>query len=87
MLITVDKRGGVILPAVLRRELGLREGTHLNLEVLEGGAMMLQPVAIYPGIRLNENGLSRLSDARESGTGKMPDWLIKDMDNARSDTE
>ena len=86
MLITIDKRGSISLPAPLRRELGLRKGSHLNLEIQNGGAILLQPVSIYPSIRLNEDGLSKLKAARKSEKGKMPDWLVRDMNDFRSHT-
>ncbi|MGA2404425.1 MAG: AbrB/MazE/SpoVT family DNA-binding domain-containing protein, partial [Syntrophobacteraceae bacterium] len=41
MIIAIDKRGSINLPASLRRELGLKNGDHLNLSVEEGGVIVL----------------------------------------------
>ena len=75
MLVTVDKRGGVNLPATLRKDLGLIPGAYLELTIQEGGAIILRPVSIYPAIRLSPEGLSKLDEARKSGTGGLPDWI------------
>ena len=73
MLITIDKRGSINLPADVRKSLGLQPGTHLDLQVVKGGALMLNPVVIYPSIRLSERGIDKLREARESGTDRLPD--------------
>ena len=31
------------------------------------------------GLQLNDKGLAKLEDARKSGTGELPEWLINDM--------
>jgi len=67
MLIAIDKRGSINLPAALRKELGLVKGSYLELVVEEGSAIRLQPVCVYPVIRLNEKGLNKLKEARQSG--------------------
>jgi AbrB family looped-hinge helix DNA binding protein len=36
----VDERGRVLIPQELRRELGLEEGTIVDIEKLEGGIIM-----------------------------------------------
>ena len=77
MLVTIDKRGSINLPSAIRKETGLDIGTHLDIEVLEGGAIVLTPVAIYPTVKLNEKGLKKLAEARKSGTVKMPALLRK----------
>ncbi|MCL4491656.1 MAG: AbrB/MazE/SpoVT family DNA-binding domain-containing protein [Nitrospirae bacterium] len=87
MLVAIDKRGSVNLPSTIRKEMGLDTGTHLNLEVLEGGAIVLTPVAIYPAVNLNEKGLKKLDEARKSGTVKMPAQLAKQIKNARTDAD
>jgi len=87
MLITVDKRGSINLPASLRRQLGLVAGTCLDLSVADGGALILQPVAVYPAVHLNEKGLEKLKGARESGTAVMPVWLKDEMANVETDTD
>jgi AbrB family looped-hinge helix DNA binding protein len=60
MLITVDKRGSINLLKTLRKELGIESGAYLNLEVEEGGAIVLHPVSVYPAIRLGKEGLAKL---------------------------
>ena len=87
MLITIDKRGSINLPADVRKSLGLQPGTHLDLQVVEGGALMLNPVVIYPSIRLSESGIDKLREARESGTDRLPEWLVEDMCDAGTHPE
>jgi len=87
MLVAIDKRGSINLPSTIRKEMGLDTGTHLDLEVLEGGSIVLTPVAIYPTVKLNEKGLKKLTEARKSGTVKMPAKLAKQIRNARSDAD
>lgn len=87
MLITVDKRGSINLPASLRRQLGLVAGTCLDLSVADGGRFILQPVAVYPAVHLNEQGLAKLKEARESATTTMPAWLTDEMAHAKTDTD
>ena len=87
MLVAIDKRGSVNLPSVIRKEMGLDRGTHLNLEVLDGGTIILTPVAIYPTIKLNEHGLEKLAQARKSGTVKMSARLARQIKNARTDPD
>ncbi len=87
MLVTVDKRGSITLPAAVRKTLGLESGSHLELAVEEGGTLVLYPVAVYPSVRLSEEGLKKLRQARKSGVTKLPDWLAKDMSDARTDPE
>ena len=87
MLVVIDKRGSINLPSTIRKEMGLDIGTHLDLEVLEGGSIVLTPVAIYPTVKLNEKGLKKLTEARKSGTVKMPAQLTKQIRNARSDAD
>ncbi|MGC8491434.1 MAG: AbrB/MazE/SpoVT family DNA-binding domain-containing protein [Syntrophobacteraceae bacterium] len=86
MIIAIDKRGSINLPAALRRELGLKNGDHLDLSVEEGGVIILRPVAIYPTVRLSEQGLAKLREARESGISEMPSWFEKEMDDAKADS-
>lgn len=87
MLITVDKRGSINLPAALRKELGLVKGSYFDLVVEEGGTIRLQPVFMYPCIRLNEKGLNKLKEARQSGRGTLPEWLVQDVKDAGTDTQ
>ena len=65
MLVAIDKTGSINLPSAIRKEMGLGTGSHLDIEVLEGGAIVLTPVAIYPTVKLNEKGLSKLTEARK----------------------
>jgi AbrB family looped-hinge helix DNA binding protein len=87
MLIVIDKRGSINLPAAMRRQLGLEIGSYLDLQLAEGGLVVLQPVEIVKSIRLSETGLEKLSEARKSGTAKMPPWLQRDMNDADPKTE
>lgn len=87
MLITVDKRGSINLPKTLRKELGIESGSYLNLKIEEGGAILLQPVSVYPSIRLSKKGIAKIEEARKSGTGKMPEWMLREIKNAGNQPE
>lgn len=87
MLVTVDKRGSVSLPAALRKELQLEPGSYLDLSIQPGGSIVLNPVAVYPTIKLSEEGLAKLGEARESGTTDMPEWLRAELDDAKAGTD
>ena len=87
MLVTIDKRGSINLPSTIRKEMGLDTGSHLDVEVLEGGSIVLTPVAIYPTVKLNEKGLKKLAEARKGGTVKMPVLLARKIKNARTDCD
>jgi AbrB family looped-hinge helix DNA binding protein len=87
MLITIDRRGSINLPAALRKSLGLQPGAHLDLKIVEGGAILLNPVVVYPTVHLSDKGLGKLREARESGTGKMPEWLVEEMRDASPDSD
>lgn len=87
MLVTIDKRGSISLPASIRKDLGIEPGTHLELSVEAGGAIYLTPVEIYPTIKLSDSGLLKLKEARDSETGKFPDWFEKERGNAAIDSE
>ena len=82
MLITIDKRGSINIPLAIRKALGLKQGSNLELCVEQGGQITLHPVAIYRTTRLSETGLANLKAARESGTAALPDWLRRDMADA-----
>ena len=86
MLVTIDKRGSISLPAAVRKELGLQPGSCLDLTVLDGGMVALSPVAVYPVVRLSNEGLDKLQDARQSGTNEMPAWIRKEIDDADTDS-
>ncbi|QTA93457.1 AbrB/MazE/SpoVT family DNA-binding domain-containing protein [Desulfonema magnum] len=87
MLISIDKYGSITLPVSLRRELRLDQESYLELSVEDGKVIVLEPVAVQRNIRLNEKGLTKLEEARKSGTGELPEWLIGDMQNAEADTK
>lgn len=87
MLVTIDKRGSISLPASVRKELGFRPGTHLELLVEAGGAITLFPVEIYRTIKLNDVGLSKLNEARASETTTFPDWFKEEIAHAPTDSE
>ena len=87
MLITIDKRGSINLPLAVRKELGLEQGSYLDLSVEPGGKITLHPVEIYRTVRLSDQGIAKLKEARESGTGELPGWLRQDMENAGTDSD
>lgn len=87
MLIAIDKRGSINLPIAVRKELGLKSGSYLDMEIVEGGGILLRPVAIYPGITLDVTGSQKLDKARESGDGMLPTWLVGDMEDAALNTK
>ena len=87
MLITIDKRGSINLPTSIRKELGLESGAYMDLQVAEGGVVILQPVEIFKAIRVSRQGLDKLDEARQSGTGEMPVWLAEEIKNAAADPE
>ncbi len=87
MILAIDKLGSVNLPASLRKELGLKSGDHLDLSLAEGGIIVLQPIAINPTVQLSEKGLAAFREARESGVGEMPAWLVGKMENAQADSK
>ena len=87
MLVAIDKRGSVSLPASFRKEFGLQPGTYLDLTVQDGGTIMLNPVAVYPTIRLAPDGITKLAEARESGTAELPEWLKGDIADAKADPQ
>jgi len=84
MLIAIDSRGSINLPVSLRKELGIGCGTYLDLEVEEGGTIVLHPVTVFHAVTLSKRGLAKLQEARGSGKGKMPDWLDADVKNAQT---
>jgi AbrB family looped-hinge helix DNA binding protein len=87
MLLAIDKRGSINLPAAVRRDLGLENGTYLDLEIGDGGTIHLHPVSVHRTIRLNEAGIKKLEEARKSGKGELPKWLSKEMKDACADSK
>jgi AbrB family looped-hinge helix DNA binding protein len=87
MLIAIDKRGSINLPAAIRKKMKLESGCYLDMEVMEGGTIVLNPVAVYPTVQLNEEGLKKLQEARKSGKAVMPEWLKKEIKHAKADAE
>lgn len=87
MLIAIDKRGSINLPAEIRKKLKLDKGAYFDLSLSKGGAIVLCPVSIYPTVRLSDKGLSKLRDARQGGKGKLPGWLAGEMKRAKTDSE
>ena len=87
MLITIDKRGSINLPAAVRKELNLDKGAYLDLTVIKGGTIVLNPVAVYPTVQLSEAGLKKIGEARKSSKVKMPDWLAKEVKRAKADNK
>jgi AbrB family looped-hinge helix DNA binding protein len=82
MLVSVDKRGSIGLPAAVRKSLNLQPGSFLELSILDGGNLALSPVVVYPTVRLSEQGLTKLAEARQGGVKDMPDWMREDIDAA-----
>jgi len=87
LLVSIDKRGSISLPAAVRKDLGLVPGTYLDLTILDGGKLALSPVTVYPTVRLSEKGLAKLDEARQSGVEQLPDWLREDMASAATDPD
>lgn len=87
MLITIDKRGSINLPATVRKTLKLQPGSCLDLSILDGGGIALSPVSVFPSVLLADEGLAKLQQARESGTVTLPGWLREEMDNAANDPD
>jgi AbrB family looped-hinge helix DNA binding protein len=87
VLVSIDKRGSISLPATVRKDLGLVPGTFLDLTILDGGKLALSPVAVYPTVRLSATGLAKLDEARLGGVGQLPDWFREDMTDAATDPE
>lgn len=87
MLVSIDKRGSISLPAAVRKNLNLYPGTFLDLSVLDGGNLTLSPVVVYPTVRLSDKGLTKLAEARQGGVEQMPDWLRKEISDASTDPE
>ncbi|SMN11542.1 hypothetical protein SPBRAN_1823 [uncultured Candidatus Thioglobus sp.] len=79
MLVQIDQRGSLNLPVKIRKSLGLEKGSSFELEIIDGGDIVLHPVEIHRTIRLSEQGLDKLKEARQSGIGKLPDWLLNQM--------
>jgi len=87
MLVTIDKRGSLSLPASVRKDLGFRPGTHLELTVEPGGIITLFPVEIYRSITLSDAGISKLNEARASEPAPFPEWFDKELTDAGTDAE
>ena len=86
MLIALDKYGSITIPGPLRQQLGLDEETYFELTLIDGGDIHLHPVTVQRTIRLNEKGLKKLDEARNSGTGELPYWMVQDMENATAES-
>ena len=44
-------------------------------------------MAVYPAVHLNEQGLAKLKEARESGAAAMPAWLTDEMAHVETDPD
>lgn len=86
MLVTIDKRGSISLPVAVRNELGLQAGSCLDLTILAGGGVALTPVVVYPTLRLSDDAIAKLQEARQSGTDELPSWLRQEMNDADADS-
>ena len=87
MLVTIDKRGSISLPVSVRKGLGFRPGTHLELTVEPGGAITLFPVEIYRSIKLSDAGTLKIKEARESEPAPFPEWFNRELADAGTDPE
>ena len=87
MLVTIDKRGSINLPASIRKDLGIKPGSHLELSVEDGGTIHLYPVEFYRTIKLSDAGLLKLKEARASEPADLPDWFEEERRNAGIDSE
>ena len=79
MLVQIDQRVSLNLPVKIRQSLGLKKGSNFELEVAEGGDIILHPVEIHRTVRLSNQGLEKISEARQSGEGELPNWLLDEM--------
>ncbi len=74
----------------------------LNISMSEAISLFLTQVARHKGIpfelestrdltsdeiQLNEKGLNKLREARESGVGSLPDWFNEDLRHAKIDLQ
>ena len=87
MIVTMDKRGSINLPASIRKTLEIKQGSHLELSMEPGGGLSLHPVKFYRTIKLNASGLDKLNKARSSETAQLPDWFEQERRNAGTDPE
>jgi len=87
MIVTMDKRGSINLPASIRKALEIKQGSHFELSMEPGGALSLHPVEFYRTIKLNASGLDKLKEARSSETAQLPDWFEQERRNAGTDPE
>ena len=79
MLVQIDQRGSLNLPTKIRKSLGLEKGSSLELVIEDGGVITLHPVEIHRTVRLSNQGLEKISQARKSGKGELPKWITDEM--------
>ena len=74
------------MPASIRKELGIKPGP---TETFSGSWRWdtTSPVEFYSTIKLNDSGLLKLKEARDSGTSKLPDWFEEERSHAGIDSE
>ena len=87
MLVAIDEYGSITLPALIRKELGLKKESYLELEIEDSGTIILSPVSVHRNIRLNKQGIAKIKEARKSGIGEFPEWLAEEIQDARIETE
>ena len=85
MIISINERGSITLPATLRKELSIQTGDNLEVFV-ENGNIVLIPVEIIPKrIMLTQQGKQKeLAAQKEINTGKITSFdtvtdLIEDL--------
>ncbi|MGH8903072.1 MAG: AbrB/MazE/SpoVT family DNA-binding domain-containing protein [Egibacteraceae bacterium] len=54
MDVRVGKRAQIVIPAPLRRQLGIKEGDLLRAEIDEAGRLILELVPVHPLERLRD---------------------------------
>jgi AbrB family looped-hinge helix DNA binding protein len=87
MIISINSRGTLTLPAEFRKKLALKEGDHLEITI-DKGKIVITPVAIVPKIFiLSEKGRNKEKEAdKEIKAGKIKSFfsaeaLIKDLND------
>ena len=64
--VRMNSRGQIVLPAELRRRLGLDFGSEMQIRLLEDGAIEIRPVAVVPISSLLQNNPELREEVLES---------------------
>ena len=81
MIIAIDKRGSINLPASLRKELGLKNGDHLNISVEEGG-VIVQETRLFDSRAGETRSMRSKEEAHDYRYFPDPDLLPLVLDQA-----